>query len=313
MKKSIRSILLAFVVLTVLLSGCTPASTPVPTSVPSTFTQSPIPPTFTPEPTATATLIPSPTPLPGSVVIPLDSFGNSIPWLPTNKSAMPGTYFFYFNLEKPPFNSVLVRQAFAAAIDRKALVEVAKKYGAKNPQPATTFTPSVTLGRDLYNEVGIPFDSTHAKELLQQAGYTDPSKFPSVTLLISTASNDVPGFHVKIAEAMIDMWQQNLGVTITVETRDRGTFFSLIKSDPPEIFRLIIYSDINDPDDFLKIFQTGAEYNYGGFSNSEFDKLIDSAAKISDPAERQLLYIQAESILCESEAAIIPIYHATYP
>jgi oligopeptide transport system substrate-binding protein len=226
---------------------------------------------------------------------------------------MPGTYFFYFNLEKPPFNSVLVRQAFAAAIDRKALVEIAKKYGARNPEPATTFTPSVTLGRDLYNEVGIPFDPANAKDLLGQAGYTDASKFPPVTLLTSVAGSDTPGFHVKITEAMVEMWKQNLGVEVKFQTLDRGTFFGRISSDPSEIFRLIIYSDINDPDVFLQIFQTGAEYNYGGFTNSEFDKLIDRAAKISDPAERQLLYMQAESILCESEAAIIPIYHATYP
>jgi len=54
MKKSIQSLFLAFVVLTVLLSGCTPASTPIPpTQIPPTFTPSPIPPTFTPEPTAT--------------------------------------------------------------------------------------------------------------------------------------------------------------------------------------------------------------------------------------------------------------------
>ena len=54
MKKSIQSLFLAFVVLTVLLSGCAPASTPIPpTQIPPTFTPSPIPPTFTPEPTAT--------------------------------------------------------------------------------------------------------------------------------------------------------------------------------------------------------------------------------------------------------------------
>lgn len=206
-----------------------------------------------------------------------------------------------------------MRQAFAAAIDRKALVEIAKKYGARNPEPATTFTPSITLGRDLYNEVGVPFDSAHAKDLLAQAGYTDASKFPPITMLISTASKDVPGFHVKIAETMVEMWKQNLGIEVSYQTLDRGTFFGRVDSDPSEIFRLIIYSDINDPDDFLQIFKTGADYNYGGFSNSEFDKLIDRAAKISDPAERQLLYMQAESILCETETAIIPIFHAVYP
>lgn len=311
MKNSIGFVFLVLALLTASL-GCGVLSTPVP----PTETASPIPPTFTlvpPTATATATVIPSPTPLPGAVVIPLDSLGKSIPWLPTDKSAMPGTYFFYFNLEKPPFNSVLVREAFAAAIDRKALVEVAKKYGARNPEPATTFTPSVTLGRDLYNEVGIPFDIAHAKELLQQAGYTDPSKFPPVTLLISMSGSKTPGFHVKMTEAMIDMWKQNLGVEISYQTLDRETFFSRINSDPSEIFRLIIYSDINDPDDFLKIFKTGADWNHGGFSNSEFDKLIDRAAKISDPAERQLLYMQAEQILCETEIAILPIYHSLYP
>lgn len=48
MKKSIQSAFLAFVVLMVLLSGCAPASTPVPP------TETPIPPTSTPLPTATA-------------------------------------------------------------------------------------------------------------------------------------------------------------------------------------------------------------------------------------------------------------------
>lgn len=62
MKKSIQSVFLAFVMLTVLLSGCAPASTPVP-------------PTFTPEPTATATptpptATPTPPPLSFTVTVP---------------------------------------------------------------------------------------------------------------------------------------------------------------------------------------------------------------------------------------------------
>jgi hypothetical protein len=62
MKQSFGSVFLVLVFLTVLLSGCSPASTPPPTSVPLTFTPSPIPPTSTPEPTATAT--PTNTPIP---------------------------------------------------------------------------------------------------------------------------------------------------------------------------------------------------------------------------------------------------------
>jgi hypothetical protein len=58
MKKSIGLVFLAFVLLTVLLSGCAPASTPVPPTLTS------VPPTDTPIPTATSTKPPTSTPIP---------------------------------------------------------------------------------------------------------------------------------------------------------------------------------------------------------------------------------------------------------
>jgi branched-chain amino acid transport system substrate-binding protein len=66
MKKSFWSIFLAFVLLTVLVSGCTPAATAVPPAVIPTGIPSPtsIPPTLTPEPSATATTIPTATATP---------------------------------------------------------------------------------------------------------------------------------------------------------------------------------------------------------------------------------------------------------
>lgn len=57
MKKSIQSVFLAFVFLTVLLSGCAPASTPVP-------------PTSTPPPLPTETPLPTKTPVPTKTPIP---------------------------------------------------------------------------------------------------------------------------------------------------------------------------------------------------------------------------------------------------
>lgn len=308
MKKSNGLVCLVFAVLLV-SAGCGGAATPVP----PTASPSPVPATVTPEPTATATMVPTPTPLPGSVVLPVDTLGKSNPWLPLENSARPGVYYFYFNLSKPPFNSPLVRQAFAAAIDREALVEIAAKYGAKDPNPATSFTPSETLGRDLYNEVGISFDPAHAKELLAQAGYTDAGKFPAVTLLINVGGDAAPGFHVKISDEMVRMWEEHLGIRVKVEVVNWGAYLERIASDPPEMFRLSWAADYNDPDNFLReIFNTGSEYNYGKFSNSEFDLLVYRAQNSSDPAERQELYIQAERILCETEAALIPIFHSSY-
>ena len=298
MRKSIWSGSVMILFLGVLLSGCAPAATPI--------SSTPIPDTFTPEPTATS--IPSPTLLPGLEALPLDTLGKSIPWLPMENSARPGSYYFLFNLSKPPFTNALVRQAFATAIDREAIVRIAQEYGVTNPKPATTFTPPETLGRDLYNAIGVSFHPADARQLLTQAGYTDLANFPPVTLITNPGKD---GINAKIGEEMVRMWQIYLGVTITLEVVSEG-YFDRVKTDPTEIFFSIWAADYNDPDDFLlENFHTGSQYNYNHFSNLEFDELVDGAAAASDPAVRQELYIQAERILCETEVALIPIYHTT--
>jgi ABC-type oligopeptide transport system substrate-binding subunit len=69
-------------------------------------------------------------------------------------------------------------------------------------------------------------------------------------------------------------------------------------------------ADVNDPDNFLReIFNSGSQYNHGKFTSSEFDQLVGKAKSSKDPAERQGLYVQAERLLCETEAALIPLYH----
>lgn len=328
MKNSIGIVFLVFALLAA-TSGCGVPTASVPTSappidtaspIPPTFTSeptataSPIPPTFTPEPTATATVIPSPTPLPGSVVLPVDTLGKTNPWLPLVTTERPGINFMGFNTLKPPFNSPLVRKAFAYAIDRDVLVELAIKYKSTNPVHATSLTPPQTLGRDLYAEVGAVFNPKMAKEFLTQAGYSDPSSFPKVVFIVNFSGDTAPGARFNIANAMADMWKTHLGITVEVQAiQTLSEYLNQLKSNTPDLFWRGWVADYNDPDNFLReLFHSSSEYNYGKFSNIEFDKLVDSAAKSNDPAERQELYIQAERVLCETEVALIPLFHVTY-
>jgi ABC-type oligopeptide transport system substrate-binding subunit len=311
------------------LLGCAPQAAPnpipptpaiTPSSVPPTITNtpSPLPPTstFTPSPPPpTATQTPTPTPLPGTVVVPVEALGNTLPWLPLDKKATPGVNYVTFNLDKPPFDNALVRQAFTHAIDRQVIAEMANKYRAKNAKPATTLTPPETLGRDLYNQMGAVFNPQKAKDLLAQAGYSDPSTFPAVTLIVNAYGDIAPGARFNMANAMVAMWHDNLGVSVQVKViktfKDYG---DRLRTDPPEIFWQGWAADVNDPDNFLRgIFHSGSQYNFGGFSNPEFDQLVDDAAIAGDPAKRQELYILAERLLCETETALIPLYHVTYP
>jgi oligopeptide transport system substrate-binding protein len=270
------------------------------------------PPTETTTPTLTLT--PKPTALPGLSVYPISIMNPSIPWLSLDTSARPGTYYYYFNISKPPFNSVLVRQAFASSVDRDVIVEMAARYGAINPKPATTFTPPLTLGRNLYGEIGFPFNPQHAIELLREAGYSDSSTFPTVTIMVNASGEIAPGGHYNIANAIADMWKQYLGVNVRVEAFANWSYYrERIASDPPEVFRLGWAADINDPDNFLReIFATGSEYNFGNYSNPQFDDLVEAASMSESPTQRQIFYIQAERILCEEDPALIPIYHLAY-
>lgn len=309
---------IVLILLLISMAGCSSEPAPIPTMPPEpTMTSSPIPPTatLTPSPLPpTETLTPSPTLLPGKLVYPIDTLGNSIPWLPVDENARPTAHFISFNTQLPPFNSVLVRQAFARAVDRDAIFEMAEKYKAREPSPATTLTPPTAMGRDLYNEVGAKFDPEKAKELLIEAGYADPSAFPVVTIIVSAYGDIAPGARFNMATAMTEMWKTHLGVTVKVEViQNFQDYGNRVKINPPEMFWQGWVGE-NDPDGWLRfLFHSRSPDNYGKFSNSEFDNLVIQAATSREPLERQELYIQAERILCETEAALIPLYHLSWP
>ncbi|MFQ5578952.1 MAG: ABC transporter substrate-binding protein, partial [Anaerolineae bacterium] len=276
----------------------TPPPTSSPTSAPPTATLPP--PTGTPLP---------PTPLPGAETIPLADLAPQIPWLPLDEQAVPVTHAYYFNPNVLPFDNRLVRQALALAVDRAAVANLARDVGFAQARPATTFTHPDTLGRDLYGQVGLPFDPDRARSSLAQAGYPNGQGFPPVALVIGPSP-----MHEALAGAVIEMWRDNLGIEVELQKVGENFFdyLAYLESDRPGLFRLGWAVDVNDPNNSLnEALHSGSEHNLGQFASAEFDRLVEEAAgpAVNDPAARQALYIQAERILAEQEAAVIPLFH----
>ena len=117
-----------------------------------------------------------------------------------------------------------------------------------------------------------------------------------------------------MAKMIVEMWQTNLGISVEIEIAAVTEYPNRFAASPPDIYQLGWVADYNDPDNFLNaLFQSSSEGNHGHFSNEEFDRLVEQAAQLTDPEQRLLLYIQAERILTEQEAAIIPLYHSYRP
>jgi oligopeptide transport system substrate-binding protein len=217
------------------------------------------------------------------------------------------TYFYGFDATKPPFNNVKVRQAFAAAIDRKTLND--QVLNGVNI-PAYSFIPPGMPAHLTQEEAGDTqvFNPEKAKALLAEAGYPDGKGFPTITLAYNTTSD-----HALIAQRLQADLQSSLGIQVALDPRDPKTYFGDIQKNPPPFFRSGWNADYPDPADWDRlVFGPGSDQNYGKWENPDYTKLLDQADKESDPTKREAIYKQAEKILAQDAGALFIYWYGNF-
>ena len=223
-----------------------------------------------------------------------------------------GTVYYDFNCAKEPFNNPLVRKALCLAIDREALINNVAQVEA---QPAYSFLApgyvvdgkDITEGRSDYG-LSSTADVEGAKAALEEAGYPNGEGFPTVEYLYNTADN-----HKKIGEALQNMWQTELGVTVNLNNQDWNVFLQNRKDGNFQIARNGWIADYNDPCSFLDMWYTDGGNNDAQYSNPDYDAAIDAAKATSDPEERMKAFHEAEDILIGQDSVLAPIYFYTQP
>jgi ABC-type oligopeptide transport system substrate-binding subunit len=285
------------------------------TTVPAP-TNTPVPPTPT-----EVVIVNTPTPFPGELVYPIDIMEDSDPWLPNNSQGRPFSVFFGLNMNQAPFQSLLVRKAFSAATDRVALSHFASELYFEKVTPATSLVAPLILGRDLYEEVGISYDPEQAKLYMEEAGYTDMTNFPVITLVTSFVTlEDNPGAFLRMANALEEMWEKNLGIRVEVKNYNTvGQYYAYLGDFPTgyDVYRMLYSAKLNgpglDPSDLLDIFVSDHDFNYSSFYSAEYDRVMELAENAGTAEERMGYFIEAERILTEELAIVIPIFHAIFP
>jgi len=205
--------------------------------------------------------------------------------------------YYSFAVDRKPFDNPKLRQAFAMAIDREVLPKILQG----GPTPATSWIPPGMLAHN--PEIGLKFNPTEARRLMKEAGYPEGKGLPPIVLGYNTDEEKK-----LIAEAVQSMWEKHLGVVVKIENQEWKVFLKKLQTDPFPVFRSGWGADYPDPDNFMKLFTSNSGNNHGRWKSPRYDQLLEQAAQELDSKKRARLYDEAQKLLTEIDAAIVPLY-----
>ena len=214
------------------------------------------------------------------------------------------TGFVTFDVTQPPFDDVKVRQAFSMAFDRQKYINVVLDGRAL---PAIGLYPPGLPGFNIGLN-GLPYNPERARQLLAESKYGN-----NLPPIIYTDAGIGSGIGGDVA-ALAQMWQQALGVQITVENLEPNYYLDKIYAgEHGQIFGGGWCADYPDPENFADVlFHSGSAQNSGGYSNPELDSLLEAARVEGDVSKRIQMYQQAEQMIVNDAPVLFTIHSLSY-
>jgi len=216
------------------------------------------------------------------------------------------TSYITFDASRAPFDDANVRKAFSMAFDRQKYMDVVLNGHAL---PANGPYPPALPGFDLTFK-GLPYDPAQARQLLAASKYGGSGGLPPIVF----TDSGIGSYVAADVAAMAQMWEQNLGVTITVENIESDYFYDQIYSgNHGQLFSGGWCADYPDPENFADVlFHSGSNQNNGSYSNPELDALLEAARVERDVTKRIQMYQQAERIIVDDAAVLFTVHSLSY-
>ncbi|MYW66885.1 ABC transporter substrate-binding protein [Streptomyces sp. SID8379] len=227
----------------------------------------------------------------------IDSYKTDAPGKWSQGKAAPNLSYLELPVNTAGFKDPKVRRALSLALDRESLAKL--KPGAV---PATSFTAPTLDGHRDHTCTACTFDVTQAKKLLREAGGFRGK------LKIYYAS-DNPGDQV-FAEALGNMWRQNLGLRISYVGKPGSDISALQAKHQLDGVRSSGWGhDYPSLEDYLSpVFASHGDFNSAGYRNPEVDRRLAKANAIADPAKATRAYQEIEDLIAE-DMPTVPLFH----
>ena len=180
---------------------------------------------------------------------------------------------------------VALRRAWDRAIAREPIV---KALGTGD-YPARTWIPAGIEGHEDWT------------------GDLPPSVEHSGAKLRIEAGFDASARNQQILE-IVQKQLEAVGVELTLSPLDWKSYLRRIDTDPPPIFRMGWLTPVRDPILHLQMLVTGGPNNLTGWSNKNYDRLVNEVRTMEPGAARVKKIHEAQKILSD-EVPIIPLYH----
>ncbi len=214
------------------------------------------------------------------------------------------TSYVTFDVTKPPFDDVNVRKAFSMAFDRQRYIDVVMSGKAL---PAKGIFPPGLPGFNTQLK-GLPYDPAQARELLKASKYG--TKLPEIVY----TNSGIGSYVSPDVAAMVNMWEENLGVKIKIENIEYNFYYDQIYAgNHGQITSGGWCADYPDPENFADVlFHSGSSQNHGKYSNAELDKLLEAARVERDVSKRIAMYQQAEQMIVDDAPVLFTTHSLSY-
>ena len=205
------------------------------------------------------------------------------------------------NCRRAPLDDVNLRRAAGFAIDREALIKQAF-FGVGIP----AYTPISPPMSGFYDKAiaksgrGQYFDLEKAKAFRAKAkvqGVVEP------VFIMSEQGT----YGTRVAQTIVPMLEK-IGIKPKLELMERATWVNRRNAGDFDMLDMTWSADLDPDETIYPEWHSGNAWNYSGWVNTEFDKLVEQAQIILDVAKRRDLYVRAEDILMD-EAPMAILTH----